>query len=160
MINYTLKCEHNHTFDSWFQSAQAFDKLLAAGMVTCAVCGALGVEKAIMAPRVRTARTTERTMERTAANTSANPAAPSPKPAGPLTAPASAAEQALAEMRRMVEKHSENVGDNFATEARKMHEGETPERSIYGRAKPDEAKALIDEGIPVTPLPWGNRRTN
>lgn len=141
MINYTLKCEHNHTFDSWFQSAQAFDKLSAAGMVTCSVCGALGVEKAIMAPRVRTART-------------------SAKPVGPLTAPASPAEQALAEMRRMVEKNSENVGDDFATEARKMHEGDAPERSIYGRAKPDEAKALIDEGIPVTPLPWGNRRTN
>lgn len=156
MINYTLKCEHNHTFDSWFQSAEAFDKLLAAGMVTCAVCGALGVEKAIMAPRVRTGRTTDRT----AAHTDHTPAPTSLKPAGPLTAPASAAEQALVEMRRMVEKHSENVGDDFATEARKMHEGETPERSIYGRAKPDEAKALIDEGIPVTPLPWGNRRTN
>lgn len=152
MINYTLKCEHNHTFDSWFQSAQAFDKLLAAGMVTCSVCGTLGVEKAIMAPRVSTGRAAERM--------AANTAAPSPKAAGPLTAPASPAEQALAEMRRMVEKHSENVGDDFASEARKMHEGETPERSIYGRAKPDEAKALIDEGIPVTPLPWGNRRTN
>ena len=147
MITYTLKCEHGHTFDSWFQSAEAFDKLHAAKMVTCSVCGALGVEKAVMAPRVRPARE----------------AAPRPdtvKASRPLSAPASPAEQALAELRKMVEKISENVGDNFAKEARRIHEGEAPERSIYGEAKPEEAKALIEEGIPVAPLPWGNRRTN
>ena len=60
MISYTLKCEDGHTFDSWFQSAQAFDKLLAQGMVTCSVCGALGVEKAVMAPRVRASRDSAR----------------------------------------------------------------------------------------------------
>ena len=58
MISYTLKCEDGHTFDSWFQSAEAFEKLHAAGMVTCSVCGALGVEKAVMAPRVRASRDT------------------------------------------------------------------------------------------------------
>ena len=144
MISYTLKCEHDHTFDSWFQSAEAFDKLNAAGMVTCSVCGTLGVEKAVMAPRVRPARNSAMSKAST----------------GPLSAPASPAEQALAEMRRMVEQNSDNVGENFASEARKIHEGEAPERSIYGQAKPDEAKALIEDGIPVAPLPWGNRRTN
>lgn len=143
MINYTLKCEQNHTFDSWFQSAKAFDKLHAAGMVTCSVCGVTTVEKAVMAPRVRTART-----------------AFSPKSKGPLSAPASPAEQALAELRKKVEASSENVGENFADEARKIHDGDAPDRSIYGQAKPNEAKALIEDGIPVTPLPWGNRRTN
>lgn len=143
MISYTLKCEKDHTFDSWFQSAEAFDKLLAAGMVTCSVCGALGVEKAIMAPRVRPARNSAKAK------------------AGPLSAPASPAEQALAEMRKVVEENSEDVGEKFADEARKIHEGEAPERSIIGQAKPEEAKALVEEGIPVTPLPWGNKkRTN
>ncbi|MEJ6709573.1 MAG: DUF1178 family protein [Amylibacter sp.] len=143
MINYTLKCDQDHTFESWFQSAQAFDKLLAAGMVTCSVCGTLGVEKAIMAPRVRPARNAAKLTAR------------------PLSAPASPAEQALAEMRKMVEAISEDVGDNFADEARKIHDGDAPERSIIGKAKPEEAKALVEDGIPIAPLPWGNkRRTN
>ncbi|WGI21103.1 DUF1178 family protein [Amylibacter sp. IMCC11727] len=140
MISYTLKCEHDHTFDSWFQSAEAFDKLLAAGMVTCSVCGALGVEKAVMAPRVRPAR---------------NAASPSERP---LSAPASPAEQALAEMRKAIEANSEDVGDNFAKEARKIHDGDAPERSIIGQAKLEDAKALIEDGIPVAPLPWGQKK--
>lgn len=143
MISYTLKCEHDHTFDSWFQSAEAFDKLLSAGMVTCSVCGTLGVEKAVMAPRVRPAR---------------NAAKPTP---GALSAPASPAEQALAEMRKMVVDNSEDVGEKFADEARKIHDGDAPERSIIGQAKPEEARALVEDGIPIVPLPWGTKkRTN
>lgn len=143
MISYTLKCEHDHTFDSWFQSAEAFDKLLAAGMVTCSVCGALGVEKAVMAPRVRPAR---------------NAVSPTDRP---LSAPASPAEQALAEMRKKIEENSEDVGEKFADEARKIHDGDAPERAIIGQAKPEDAKALIEDGIPVAPLPWGQKkRTN
>lgn len=141
MISYTLKCEDGHTFESWFQSADAFDKLHAQGIVTCSVCGALGVEKAVMAPRVTASRDKA-------------------VPKGALSSPASPAEQALAEMRRMVETTSEDVGENFATEARAIHEGEAPERSIRGKAKPEEAKSLIEDGIPVAPLPWGNRKTN
>ncbi len=145
MIKYTLKCSEDHRFDSWFQSAAAFEKLLDAGMVTCSVCGALGVEKAIMAPQVRTTR----------------PAAPAPEEkSGPLSEPASPAEQALSEMRKMVEETSEDVGDNFVSEARAIHDGDAPERPIYGQAKIEEAKELADEGIPVVPLPWGNKRTN
>lgn len=145
MISYTLKCEDGHTFDSWFQSAEAFEKLHAQGMVTCSVCGALGVEKAVMAPRVQASR------DRVSAKPQVN---------GPLSAPASPAEQALAELRRKVEASSEDVGDSFAREARAIHDGDAPERAIRGQAKPDEAKALLDDGIPVAPLPWGNRRTN
>jgi hypothetical protein len=147
MIKYTLKCEENHTFDSWFQSAEAFDKLLSAGMVTCAVCGALGVEKAIMAPSVAHAR-------------SRRPEAPQPDEDRPLSAPASPAEQTLAELRRQIEANAEDVGENFAREARAIHEGTRPERSIFGKAKPDEARSLIEDGVPVVALPWGNKRGN
>ncbi|MEP2533271.1 DUF1178 family protein [Shimia sp.] len=150
MISYTLKCENDHRFDSWFQSAEAFDKLKSAGMVTCAVCGDTNVEKAMMAPRVRPARQTA-------------PAEPAEQPQEdrPLSAPASPAEQAMAELRRKVEENSENVGDNFASEARAMHEGETEERAIYGSAKLEDAKALIEDGVPVTPLPFNiGRKTN
>ena len=148
MIQYALKCADGHTFDSWFQSAEAYEKLAATGMVACAVCGSDKVEKAMMTPRVSQGRK------------SADPE-PEPQPARPLSQPASAAEQALAELRRKVEENSDYVGMNFATEARAIHEGAAPERPIYGEAKPEEARALIEEGVPVAPLPFTpNRKTN
>ncbi len=157
MINYTLKCANDHRFDSWFQSAAAFDKLKAAGMVACAVCGDTHVEKAMMAPRVRPARSA-------AAKPQAPTSAPAPQPAsapGPLSQPASAAEQALKELRAHVEANSDYVGKDFASEARAMHEGDAPERPIYGEAKVEEAKALIEDGVPVAPLPFNiGRKTN
>ena len=136
MIQYSLKCENDHSFDSWFASADAYDKLADSGMVSCAVCGSTKVSKAIMAPRVRTTKGKEA------------PVAPT------LPTEKSAAEQAMAKMRAQVEQNSEYVGTNFATEARSMHLGDAPERAIYGEAKPEEAKSLIEDGIPVTPLPF------
>lgn len=157
MINYTLKCANDHRFDSWFQSAAAFDKLKAAGMVACAVCGDTNVEKAMMAPRVRPARSA-------AAKPQAPTTAPAPETAsapGPLSQPASPAEQALKELRDHVEANSDYVGKDFASEARAMHDGDAPERPIYGEAKVEEAKALIDDGVPVAPLPFNiGRKTN
>jgi len=136
MIQYSLKCENDHSFDSWFASADAYDKLADNGMVSCAVCGSTKVSKAIMAPRVRTTKGKEAPAAQT------------------LPTEKSAAEQAMAEMRAKVEQNSEYVGTNFATEARSMHLGDAPERAIYGEAKPEEAKSLIEDGIPVTPLPF------
>lgn len=139
MIQFALKCADGHAFDSWFQSGEAFDKLQRAGMVSCAVCGNSKVEKAIMTPRVRASRDA----------------------AGPLSAPASPAEQAVADLRRKVEENSDYVGEKFVEEARAIHEGSAPERSIYGEAKLEDAKKLVDEGVPVAPLPFmGNRKTN
>lgn len=144
MIQYALKCAEGHSFDSWFQSAGAFDKLSASGMISCAVCGNTNVDKAIMAPSVRAGRDAEQ------------PAKP-----GPLSQPASPAEQALAELRRKVERDSDYVGMNFAKEARAMHEGTAPERSIYGEARLDDARKLLEDGVPVAPLPFlPNRKTN
>ncbi len=134
MIRYALTCENDHQFESWFQSADAFDKLFASDMVTCAVCGDNKVRKSIMAPRIGKAGDTN--TER------------------PLSAPASTAEQAFKELREKVEANSENVGSDFAAEARKIHNGEAPERAIYGEAKPQDAKSLIEDGVPVLPLPF------
>ena len=66
----------------------------------------------------------------------------------------------MAEIRRQIEANSEDVGDDFAKEARAIHDGTRPERSIIGRARPEEASSLIEDGVPVVPLPWGNKRTN
>lgn len=135
MIQFSLKCADGHEFDSWFQSGDAYDKLALAGMVSCAVCGGGQVEKAIMAPRVQVARTQNA------------------QPSGALSTPASAHERALAELRRRVEENSDYVGLNFAAEARAMHDGTAPERAIYGEARLDEARALLEDGVPVAPLP-------
>lgn len=138
MIRYDLTCPEGHTFDSWFQSAEAFDALRAARHLSCAICGAAGVEKRIMAPAVRPARK----------------AGEKPK----LKEPASDLEAAMAEMRRQIEENSDYVGMNFATEARRMHEGEIDERAIYGEAKAEDARALLEDGIPVAPLPFLPKR--
>ena len=129
MIRYTLRCAADHAFDSWFPSAAGFDSLKAAGHVTCPTCGDTAVEKALMAPRVALGQ-------------------------GDLTTPQSDAEKAMADLRRKVEENSEYVGVNFVAEARKMHEGTVPERSIYGEAKHAEAIKLLQEGVPVAPLPF------
>lgn len=133
MIQYALKCDNDHTFDSWFQSASAFDKLKSAGMIICETCGSSHINKAIMAPNV----------------------APSRKQ---VTLAPKAEETPVAEMQKTVEANSEYVGQNFAKEARSMHLGETQERSIYGEAKIEDAKKLIDDGIPVVPLPFVPKR--
>lgn len=144
MIQFSLKCAEDHRFDSWFQSAEAFEKLRARSMVTCAVCGSVDVEKALMAPRVRASRA--RTEEQAETDEASK--------AGALSQPASPAEQAMSELRRKIEENSEYVGGNFAREARDMHDGATPERAIYGEARPEEARELIKEGVPVAPLPF------
>lgn len=132
MIQYSLRCEKDHRFDSWFQSAEAFDTLQAHGHVSCAICGSSTVEKAIMAPRVKT----------------------SEREARPLSAPKTPAEQALAALRAHIEQNSDYVGRDFVREARAIHDGEMPERSIWGEARPDEARRLVEDGIQIAPLPF------
>jgi hypothetical protein len=138
MIRYALRCSQDHRFDSWFGSSSDYDRLRARGLVACALCGSSEVEKDLMAPRVSTAQAD----------------------APDLSRPASPAEQALAEIRRRIEATSENVGRKFVEEARAIHEGLAPRRAIVGEARPAEAKALIDDGVPIAPLPWGRAKSN
>lgn len=145
MIRYNLTCAKGHGFESWFQNVEAYAALASAGQLACPICGVAEVEKSLMAPSVRPARTAA----------SAAPARPD------LKAPGSEVETALAEMRRQIEANSDYVGVNFVAEARAMHEGTAPERSIYGEARPEEARKLLEDGIPVAPLPFlPNRKTN
>ncbi len=134
MINYTLKCDQNHTFDSWFKSAEAFEMLVKKSMVVCSECGSTKITKAIMAPSVSTSR-----------KKGNKPSELEKK---------SKLKNDILELKKKIEANSEYVGNNFANEARSIYLGETPERSIYGEAKADDAKKLIDDGIPVMPLPF------
>ena len=158
MIKFALRCEKDHRFESWFASGEDYEKLRASGMLSCAVCGGAKVEKDLMAPRVTTAE---------AKSTEPMPAAePSDeaatvKPDVPdLSAPASPAEQAFRELRARIEATTENVGRDFANEARRIHAGDAPDRPIMGEAKIQDAKKLHEEGVPVMPLPWSTRKTN
>lgn len=137
MIKYRLKCEQDHSFDSWFQSSDAFEKLESAGLLSCSVCGTCKVKRSLMAPSVP---------------------AKSADNIPSVDAPDAAVEQAISQMREEVEKNSDYVGMNFAAEARAMHLGDKPERAIYGSAKAEDAKALIEDGVPVTPLPFVPKR--
>jgi hypothetical protein len=134
MIRFSLKCAKDHSFESWFPSGSAFDTLKAAGHVACPVCGSGEVEKALMAPSVAAVR------------------GEAERPS--LGAPATELEAALAALRRQVEENSDYVGMDFVTEARRMHAGEVPERAIHGEARADEARKLLEDGVPVTPLPF------
>lgn len=136
MIRYTLRCDKGHEFTGWFQSSEGFDQLQAAGHVSCTQCGSKSVEKSLMAPNV---------VSKSA-------------PSGDLTTPADPRESALAKLRQHIEKTSDYVGMSFAAEARAIHEGTAPERAIYGEARIDEARQLIEEGISVAPLPFLPRR--
>lgn len=139
MIRFSLTCDKAHGFDSWFPSGAAFEGLKAAGHVTCPVCGSAAVEKALMAPAVQAKRAEE----------------------GPLRGAETPMEEALAALKKQVEENSEYVGMNFVTEARRMHAGDAPERAIHGEARLEEAKKLIEEGVPVAPLPFlPARKTN
>jgi hypothetical protein len=146
VIRYNLKCVTGHGFESWFQGADAFAVLKASGQLACPVCGIAEVEKELMAPAVRPARAAP-----ARAGVSDPPAAPQ-RPN--LSDPSTELEVKLAALRREIEANSDYVGMNFVTEARRIHSGEAPERAIHGEAKPDEARQLIEDGLPVAPLPF------
>jgi hypothetical protein len=134
LIRFALGCDHGHEFDGWFRSSDDFEKQRKRGLIDCPECGSHKIEKTLMAPAVATSRKKEK------------------------VALAMNVEQrrVMAEMKALTEKLRENadyVGDKFAEEARKIHFGETEPRGIYGEASPDEAKSLVEEGVPFMPLP-------
>jgi hypothetical protein len=150
MIRYALRCDRDHEFESWFQSSSAYDAQVRRKLVTCPICGSAKVEKAIMAPRI--------------VGKKGRAHAPEPAAAPPTEvqgeAPASLMmtqelelRAKLKELRDHVVKNADNVGEQFPHEARAMHYGDKEHRPIYGEASPEEAKAMIEEGIEVSPLP-------
>lgn len=161
MIRFSLRCAEAHEFESWFKDSAAFDRMSAAGLVECPVCGDTHVTKALMAPAIRKAPGVKGRAEAPAdtppakpqpTQPAAIPAAPGGRvAAGPLPA------QMLALLQRMraeVEKNCDYVGPDFAEEARRIHQGEAEARGIYGEATEEETEALREEGIEVAQLPW------
>jgi hypothetical protein len=149
MIQFTLKCDQDHRFDSWFKSAAAFDALAQAGHISCAVCGSSQVTKGMMAPRVSTGKS----------QIEADPAVKDAAQTPVLSEPKGEIETAIKALREKVEATSDYVGADFVKEARAMHAGDAPERSIYGEARLDQAKELVEEGVQLMPLPFRPKRS-
>jgi hypothetical protein len=151
MIRYALVCAKGHAFESWFADSAAYDKQVKHSLVTCPQCGSAKVEKAIMAPRLAGARKRD-VAPAPAPDAPAATAAP-PAPVAMISPQEQEFRTKLKELRDHLVKNADHVGPKFPEQARKMHYGEIEHRSIYGEASPDEAKALVEEGIEVHPLP-------
>jgi hypothetical protein len=141
VIVFDLSCPDGHVFEAWFGSTDDYEAQRKRGLVTCAICGAGEVTKAVMAPNVAPKGNT-----RTTAAVPMRGGTPTPAEMKTLLA-----ELARAQAKAL--EGSEHVGSRFAEEARAMHDGDTTQRPIHGQATREEAKALIEEGIPVAPLP-------
>lgn len=151
MILYRLRCERDHDFESWFRDSTAYDEQKARGLVTCPACGSVKVDKAIMAPAL--GRGTRKFTEEAPAS-APEPALPAPAaPVALMGEQEAKLRTMLRAVREHVVAHSDYVGPDFATRARRMHEGEEEQRPIYGEASPDEVRALIEDEIEVLPLP-------
>ena len=131
MIVFDLRCgSAGHVFEAWFGSSDDYADQRARGLVSCPLCGDPAVEKAPMAPAVPAKASS----------------APRPEDVKQMLG-------ALAQMQKKLVEGSDWVGDRFATEARAIHLGEAEARQIHGRATKADADSLIEEGIPVAPLP-------
>lgn len=135
MIHYALSCDDGHAFDAWFSSGNDYDRQRALRLVTCPTCSSADVSKSLMTPSVSTARKKEATQ---------------------TLALAAAQREAIRKLKEAISEiraNSEDVGERFAEEARRIHYGETEVRGIIGQATPEDARALFEEGIEVAPLP-------
>lgn len=135
MIRYALSCDIGHDFEGWFSTSDDFDRQKAKGLLSCPICGSETIAKSLMAPSVATSRQKEATHAMVSDEMQR------------------AAMQKLKEAVASIKANSEDVGERFPEEARKIHYGEADARGIIGQATPVEARALIDEGIEIAPLP-------
>src|SRR5579883_675097 len=133
MILFKLRCGAEHEFETWFRDGASYERQASRGLITCPECGSTNVEKALMAPRLARSDSGD-----------TKTAPPSPEQIRRM----------LQQLRRHVETNCDYVGDRFAQEARRIHQGEAEARGIYGEATDDESRALAEEGIEVARIPW------
>ena len=138
MIRFALSCPDGHDFEGWFANSETFEAQRARGAVTCPVCGAGDIDKALMTPAVATSR------KRDSVRLSAHAA---------HLAEDSEVVTKLRQIRKHLTENADYVGNRFAEEARRIHYDEVEKRGIYGEATSDEVRALTDEGIEFHPLP-------
>jgi hypothetical protein len=142
MIVYDIACPQGHVFEAWFGSSADFEEQRTRGLLSCPICGAGDVSKAVMAPNVGP-------KGNSLPDTRPVPMRGGPPPSDEIKAVLSA----LAKVQAKLLEGSEDVGRRFADEVRAIHEGDADQRPIHGRATRAEAEALVEEGLPVLPLP-------
>ena len=139
---FDLRCDSEHPFEGWFASGAEFDRQLGNGLVECPVCGSHAVRKLLSAPRL-------------------NLGAVAPAEKQPVAMTNDASMQAMMlQLARHIQANTEDVGERFPEEARRIHYDEAPKRSIRGMASRDDAAQLADEGIEVMQVPFGNLLKN
>jgi hypothetical protein len=144
MIKFSLACDRGHTFESWFPDGAGYESQVRRGLVVCPDCNSKQVRKAPMAPAVLGGRRSRR------------PEADAPsetQPVALLDEKQTELRAALGALRREIEARTDDVGPKFPEVARAIHAGDEPERAIRGRATIAEARALVEEGVGVMPLP-------
>ena len=136
MILYNLRCAHDHEFEAWFKDSDTYDKQVSATEIACPVCGNTGIEKAPMAPRICSGvqkKQTDSTIDHSKF---------------------AKVREVMKKVRAEIENNCDYVGPDFAEEARKIHYDEADPRNIYGETSQDEARALKEEGVDFTRVPW------
>lgn len=127
---YNLSCEHSHRFEGWFSSEEDYTSQLTQNQIECPVCESHTINRLPSAPRLNLSSAQEQN-----------------------TDVAAKIQSQIMDMVRQVVAKTEDVGERFAEEARRIHYNEIPERPIRGVATVAECEALVEEGIDVTPLP-------
>lgn len=131
MIVFDLRCGNAHVFEAWFGKSADFEDQSARGLVACPICGSSEVAKAVMAPAI-----------------------PGKSNRADISVgDAKALLGKLADAQKRALASSDYVGERFAAEARAIHLGDAQARSIHGQATRADAKSLVDDGVPVAPLP-------
>lgn len=146
MIVFDLCCPSGHRFEGWFSSSDDYQAQQDRALLVCPQCGATDVSKAPMAPAVP--------RKGNRRGVPAQQDSPLPVSGGGPSPDVVAAFKHLAAIQAELLKQSTWVGDGFAEQSREMHYGEREASTIHGKATPTEAKALIEEGIAVAPLPF------
>ena len=140
MILFDLCCKNKHIFEAWFPSSKKFEEQIEKKLIKCPICDTANVKKALMAPNVATSNKGKENIKLVMND----------KEDLEL-------KKEIKKIKKFLEKNTENVGNNFAEEARKIYYGEAKAKSIRGQTTDEEAKRLEEEGIPFTKLPWSNR---
>ena len=150
MINYSLICSNEHQFEAWFRSYDDYNNQISSKMIDCPICGNNIVKKGLMAPAVQSSKNKIRDHE--AKNNIKNKSTENLD--NNIVANSDHLRVAFNMLRKYVEKNCENVGDDFAQEARKISKGEAIERDIYGKTTFEEVEKLQEDGIGITSIPW------
>jgi hypothetical protein len=153
MIVFNLSCSQTHSFDGWFRSSADFDSQSRMGLVECPICGDANITKQLSAPRINVGAASGTASA--VSDTTSIPGIGGTQPVPAATMIPGLQQHMLAQFRKYVVAHTENVGNRFAETARRMHYGEEAHRGIRGHVSPHDAQALHDEGIDTVSLPPG-----